>query len=105
MPREERRIRGGAQVGDHSLVRIRRTYRVGPERQIENCRLVRQARRAAQDLRQGEIVPPDEGQAIVKSPELRLELPVPELADLARPQHHEHLPGLGQQLEDTVDGT
>ena len=29
--------------------------------------------------------------------------PAPELADLSGPHHHEHLPGLGQHLEDVID--
>ena len=29
---------------------------------------------------------------------------MPELADLSGPHHHEHLPGLGQQLQDVLDG-
>ena len=29
---------------------------------------------------------------------------MPELADLPGPHHHEHLPGLGEQLQDAIDG-
>jgi hypothetical protein len=29
---------------------------------------------------------------------------MPELADLSGPHHHEHLPGLRQQLKDGIDG-
>ena len=39
----------------------------------------------------------------MKSPELVLELATPELADGSGPHHHEHLPGLGQQLQDALD--
>ena len=39
----------------------------------------------------------------MKSLELVLELSTPELAELSGPHHHEHLPGLGQQLQDVVD--
>ena len=39
----------------------------------------------------------------MKSPELVLELATPELAELSGPHHHEHLPGLGQQLQDVID--
>ena len=65
----------GAEVGEHSPVRIPRSCRVRTERDIEDRRVVWQAGRTAQDLRKGQLVEPDECQAIVKSPELLLELP------------------------------
>ena len=74
MRRKQRSIRRGVKVGEHSLVRIRRPGRVGAEGEIEDRRVVRKARTAAQDLRKGQIVGPDECQAIVKSLELLLEL-------------------------------
>src|SRR4029077_894253 len=66
------------------------------------CRVGRKARTAAQDFRQGQIVKPHKVQAIVKSLELLLEFLAPEFADLSRAHHHEHLLGLGQQLQDVV---
>ena len=65
--------------------------------------MVWKARTAAQDLRKGQIVGPDKGQAIAKSLELLVELLMPESADLSGAHHHEHLLGLGQQLQDVVD--
>ena len=38
----------------------------------------------------------------MKSPELVLEFLAPEFADLSRAHHHEHLLGLGQQVQDVV---
>ena len=66
--------------------------------------MFRKARAAAQDLLKGQIVGPDKCQPVVKSTELALELTTPEPAEWARPHHHEHLPGLGQQLENGLDG-
>ena len=96
-------IRRGVKVGEHSLVRIRPTLRVRAEGEIEDRRVAWKARTAAQDLRKGQIVGPDKCQPIVKSLELLLELPTPELSELSGPHHHEHLPGLGQQLQDVID--
>ena len=39
----------------------------------------------------------------MKSLELLLELATPESAERSGPDHHEHLPGLGQQLQDVID--
>ena len=78
------RIRRGVKVGEHSLVRIRPPCASVPKVDIEDRRVVWQARTAAQDLRKGQIVGPDECQPVVKSPELVLELATPELADLVR---------------------
>ena len=103
MRRKQGGIRRGAKIGEHSLVRIRPALRVRAERDIEDRRVVWQAGTAAQDLRKGQLVGPDECQAIVKSRELLLELSTPELAERSGPHHHEHLPGLGQHLEDVID--
>ena len=65
--------------------------------------LLWQACTAAQGFLNGQIVEPDKCQPVVKSPELVLELATPELADWSGPHHHEHLPGLGQQLQDVLD--
>mgnify|MGYP003694443325 CR=1 FL=1 len=54
----------------------------------------------AQDLRKGQFLGPDERQPVVKSPELFVELLTPECAEQSGPHHHEHLLGLGQQLQD-----
>ena len=101
--RKQGSIRRGVKFGEYSLVRIRRSGRVVAEREIENRRVVRKARTAAQDLRKGQFVGPDKCQAIAKSRELLVEPLTPESADLSGPHHHEHLPGLGQQLQDVVD--
>ena len=97
------RIGRGVKVGEHSLVRIRCPRRVRAESEIQDRRVVWQARTAAQGLRKRQIVEPDKCQPVVKSPELVLELATPELAELSGPHHHEHLPGLGQQLQDVID--
>ena len=102
MRRKQWSIGRGAEVGEHPLVRIRRSCRVRAECHIENRRVVGQARTAAQDLWKRKIVEPDKSQPIVKPPELVLELAMPELADLSGPQHHEDLPGPGQHLEDVI---
>ena len=65
--RKQGRIGRGVKFGEHSLVRIRRPRRVRAERQIEDRRVVWQARTAAQDLRKGQIVGPDKCQPVVKS--------------------------------------
>ena len=101
--RKQGRIGRGVKFGEHSLVRIRRPRRVRAERYIKDRRVVWQARTAAQGLLKGQIVQPDKCQPVVKSPERTLELAMPELADLSGPHHHEHLPGLGQQLQDAID--
>ena len=103
MRRKQGRIGRGVKLGEHSLVRIRRPRRVRAESDIQDRRVVWQARTAAQDFRKGQIVEPDKCQPVVKSPELVLELATPELAELSGPHHHEHLPGLGQQLQDVLD--
>ena len=77
MRRKQRSIRRGVKIGDHSLVRIRRSCRVGAEGEIENRRMLRKARTAAQDLRKRHVVGPDKGHAIVKSLEPVLELLTP----------------------------
>ena len=71
MRRKQGRIGRGVKVGEHSLVRIRRPRRVRAEGDIEDRRVVWQARTAAQDLRKGQIVGPDKCQPVVKSLELR----------------------------------
>ena len=74
MRRKQGSIRRGVKFGEYSLVRIRRSRGVGAEGEIENRRVLWKARTAAQDLRKGQIVGPDKCQAIVKSPELLVEL-------------------------------
>ena len=103
MPRKQGCIGRGVKLGEQSLVRIRRSCRVRAENDIHDRRVVWQARTAAQGFRNGQIVEPDKCQPVVKSPELVLELATPELADLSGPDHHEHLLGLGQQLQDVLD--
>ena len=70
MRRKQGSIRRGVKFGEYSLVRIRRAGRVVAEGEIENRRVLRKARTAAQDLRKGQIVGPDKCQAIAKSREL-----------------------------------
>ena len=84
MRRKQGSIRRGVKVGEHSLVRIRPTLRIGAEGEIDNCRVGWKARTATQDLRKGQIVGPDKRQAIVKSLELVLELLTPESAQSVR---------------------
>ena len=98
-------LAAGVKVGEHSLVRIRCPRRIRAERDIEDrrvCPAGSQQRRRISG--KGQIVGPDKCQPIVKSLELALELAMPELAELSGPHHHEHLPGLGPQLQDVVDG-
>ena len=101
--RKQGSIRRGVKFGEYSLVRIRRSRRVGAEGEIENCRVLWKARTAAQDLRKRQIVGPDKCHAIMKSLELFLDCLTPKLAELSRAHHHEHLPGFGQHLQDVVD--
>ena len=82
--RKQGSIRRGVKVGEHSLVRIRPALRVRAEGEIEDRRVAWKARTAAQDLRKGQIVGPDECQPIVKSRELVLELSTPELPESVR---------------------
>ena len=58
---------------------------------------------ATQDLRKGQIVGPDKRQPFAKTLELLLELSTPELSQLSGSHHHEHLLGLGKQLQDVID--
>ncbi len=97
------RIRRRVKLGEHSLVRIRPALRVGAEGQIEDRRIAWKARTAAQDLRQGQFLGPDERQPVLKSLELFIELSTPESAEQSGPHHHEDLPGLRQQLQDFID--
>ena len=90
-------------VGEYSLVRIRSALRVRAEGDIQNRRVAWQARTAAQDLGERQIVGPDERQPPAKAFELLLELAPPEMAQLPGPHQHEHLPGLRQHLQDVVD--
>ena len=85
MRRKQGSIRRGVKLGEYSLVCIRRSGGVGAEGEIEDRRMVWKARTAAQDLRKGQLVGPDKGQAIAKSLELLVELPTPESADLPEP--------------------
>ena len=55
-------IRRGVKVGEHLLVRIRPALRVRAEGEIDDRRVAWKARTAAQDLRKGQIVGPDERQ-------------------------------------------
>ena len=100
---EHRGVGRGVKVGEHLLVGIRPALRVRAEGQIDDRRVARKARDAAQDVRQRQLVGPDEGQAIAKSRELALEHAAPELAERSGPDHHEDLLGLGQYLQDVVD--
>jgi len=93
----------GVKVGEHLLVRIRPALRVGAEGQIDDRRVAWKARDAAQDIRQRQLVGPDECQAIVKSCELGLERASPKLADRSGPDHHEDTLGLGQHPQDVID--
>ena len=49
--REQGRIRRGVKLGHDSLVRVRRSRRVGAEGDIEDRGVVREARNATQELR------------------------------------------------------
>ena len=100
---EQRGIRGGVELGKHALVRVRPTLRIHAESHIENRRVGREARAAAQDLRKGQFVGPDERQPFVKALELVFELPTPESSNGSGPRHHEHLLRPGKQLQDVVD--
>ena len=90
-------------VREHPIVGIRGARGVRAEREIEDGRVRRQARSAAQNLGKGQIVGPDECHSIAKPLELSLEYSTPGLAELSRPHDHEYLPGLGPQLQDVVD--
>ena len=103
MRRKQGRIRRGVQFGDHPLVRVCGSRRVCAEGEIEDRRIRRKGRTATHDFRKGQVVGPDESHPIVKSTELILEPLTPEVADGAGADHHEHLPGLRQDLQDVLD--
>ena len=96
-------IRGRVQVGEHSLVRIRPTLRVSHQVQVYDRRTAWQVRTAPQDLLEGQVVGPEERQPVLKTRELVLELSTPEAAQRSRPDHREHLSGLGKQLQNVID--
>ncbi len=100
---KQRCIGRGVKLAEQPLVRERHARRVRPKNDIQDGRVVRQARTAPQGFRHGQVVEPGKCQSVVKSLELVLELATPELADRSGPHHHEHLPGLGQQLQDVLD--
>ena len=100
---KQRSIRRGAKGGQHSLVRVRPTLRVCAEGEIKDGRVAWKGRAATQDFRKGQLVGPDKRQPFVKALELVLELSTPELSQLSGPHHHEHLLGLGKQLQDVID--
>ena len=103
LQREERRIGRRAKVGEHPLVRVVPARRIRPKGQVEDGRVAGKARAASHDLLQGQIIGPAEREPVVKSREVFLELSMPECAELIGAHHHEHLPGLGQQLQDLID--
>ena len=101
---KQRSIRRGVKVGEHSLVRIRAALRVGAEGEIEDRRVARQARSSGAGSPARDR---SSDQTNVSRSRNRLNslssCTMPELAELSGPHHHEHLPGLGQQLQDVVD--
>ena len=61
------RIRRGVQGVEHPLVRVHAAQRVDAKGEIEDRRVTRQARTAAQQIRQGEVVGPHERQPVLES--------------------------------------
>ena len=65
--------------------------------------MVREVRNATQELRKDSSSGQTKVRRSSKSPERVLELLAPESTDRSGAHHHEHLTGLGQQLQDLVD--
>ena len=101
--RKQGSVRGCVQVGEHAVVGIRPTLRVGDQGHVKDRRTAWQGGTAPHDLLNGQIVGPDERQPAVKSRELVFELSTPERAQRSRAHHHEDLPGLGKQLQNVID--